>query len=238
LLICLTKAALRTPQRRKKSEQSHIFFVSCDTTIDSAFNQQKQISMKTPKGSILLVAAILSLATSFMLTTSCKNSGNTESSTDTVATNTDTVAANTTTTVKADTAVAPMPKKTGTGMVVEPIAAPTEKIVEDKDHVYNHAEVPPAFAGGQSALDDYVKDNIKYPGRALDHGIEGKVMVHFVVDEHGNVTNVTTLGDPIGYGLEEEAIRVVSDSPKWTPGKVKGKDVKTYVLLPIAFTLR
>src|SRR4249920_2962604 len=110
--------------------------------------------MKTPKGSILQVAAILALSTSFMLTTSCKNSSTTDTSTDTVATNTDTVATSTTTTVKADTAAGPMPKKTGTGMVVEPIAVPTEKIVEDKDHVYNHAEVPPAFAGGQSALDD------------------------------------------------------------------------------------
>jgi TonB family protein len=188
--------------------------------------------MKTPKESILQVAVIMALATSFALTTSCKNSGNTDSSTDTVATNT-------MNTMKADTAIAPQPKKTqGTAMVNEPVPVPTDKIVEDKDHVYNHAEVAPAFPGGQSALDDYVKDNIKYPGNALDHGIEGKVMVHFIVDEHGNITNVTTLGEPIGYGLEEEAMKVISASPKWTPGKVKGKDVKAYVLLPINFTLR
>lgn len=193
--------------------------------------------MKTPKGSILQVAAIMALATGFALTTSCKNGGDTNSSTDTVATNT--MPAMKADTMKADTVVAPLPKKTkGTGMVVEPVPVPTEKIIEDKDHVYNHAEVAPAFQGGESALDDYVNDNIKYPGQAMDHGIEGKVMVHFIVDEHGNVTNVSTLGEPIGYGLEDEAVRVIGASPKWIPGKVKGKDVKAYVLLPINFTLR
>jgi periplasmic protein TonB len=209
--------------------------------------------MKTQKGTILLVAVIMALAAGLALTPSCKNAGNTNKSVDTAAINAmnarradsiraamraDSIRA----AMKADSmkaAMASMPKKSKPmGMVVEPVPVPTEKIVEDKNMVYNHAEVGPFFPGGESALDDYVNDNVHYPGKAMDHGVEGKVMVHFIVDEHGNVTNVTTLGKPIGYGLEEEAVRVMSKSPKWTPGTVKGKNVKSYVILPIAFTLQ
>ena len=203
--------------------------------------------MKTQQGSILQVAVIMALATGLVLTISCNNAGTSNKAVDTAAINAmnarraDSIKA----AMKADSikaanaAMASMPKKPKpAGMVVEPVPVPTEKIVEDKNMVYNHAEVAPVFPGGENALDDYVNGNVRYPSKAMDHGIEGKVMVHFIVDEHGNVTNVTTLGKPVGYGLEEEAVRVISNSPKWTPGQVKGKSVKSYVILPIAFTLQ
>jgi TonB family protein len=63
------------------------------------------------------------------------------------------------------------------------------------------------------------------------------VNVHFLVDEKGNISNVTTVGNKVGYGLDEEAVRVVSKMPKWNPGQVKGKNVKTWRTLPIMYRL-
>lgn len=102
---------------------------------------------------------------------------------------------------------------------------------------YNYAEVSPAFSGGQSAIENYINNNIEYPQEAIDNGAEGTVAVQFGVDENGNITNVKTIGNKIGYGLEEEAVRVVKDMSKWKPGQVKGKNVKTWVVLPITFRI-
>ena len=61
--------------------------------------------------------------------------------------------------------------------------------------------------------------------------------IQFGVDENGTISNVSTTGNKIGHGLEEEAIRVVSKMPKWTAGQVKGKNVKTWRTLPISYRL-
>jgi TonB family protein len=102
---------------------------------------------------------------------------------------------------------------------------------------YNRTEVLPAYSGGQTALENYINNNIQYPQDAIDNNVEGVVKVQFGVDENGNVINVSTVGNKIGYGLEEEAIRVVSKMPKWTPGQIKGKNVKTWRTLPINYRL-
>ncbi|MEO8405016.1 MAG: energy transducer TonB [Chitinophagaceae bacterium] len=110
----------------------------------------------------------------------------------------------------------------------------TVKMSKDKMGYYNWAEVSPAYNG---SLDDYINNHIEYPQEAIDNSAEGTVYVQFGVDENGKVTNVTTTGKKIGYGLEEEAIKVVSDMPKWTPGQVKGKTVKTWRTLPIVYKI-
>ena len=93
----------------------------------------------------------------------------------------------------------------------------------DNTGYYNYAEVAPAYNGGQGAIESYINNNIEYPEEAIDNGIEGTVNVQFGIDENGNISNVKTLGNKIGYGLEEEAVKVISNMPKWTPGIVKGK---------------
>ena len=108
------------------------------------------------------------------------------------------------------------------------------KIEKDKMGIYSRAEVSPNYGGN---LESYIQDNIQYPQDAIDNNIEGTVQVQFAVDENGKVTNVSTLGNKLGYGLEEEAIKVVSAMPKWTPGQVKGKKVKTWRTLPIVYQL-
>jgi TonB family protein len=128
-------------------------------------------------------------------------------------------------------------KKTGKISVAAAPVNKTDKMAADKTGYYNYTEVAPLYEGGQGAIESYITNNLQYPQEAIDNGIEGTVQVQFGVDENGNIANVTTVGNKIGYGLEEEAIKVVSNMPKWNPGKVKGKSVKTRMILPITYRL-
>jgi periplasmic protein TonB len=113
----------------------------------------------------------------------------------------------------------------------------TAKMEQDKMGYYNYTETLPEYNGGQNALDNYINNNIEYPQDAIDNNIEGTVSVQFAVDEHGAISNVKTVGNKVGYGLEEEAVKVVSKMPKWTAGQIKGKNVKTWRILPITYKL-
>jgi len=113
----------------------------------------------------------------------------------------------------------------------------TGKMEEDKNGVYNYAEVKPMYPGGEKSLEEFVQNHIQYPQDAVDNGVEGTVTVTFAVDETGKVYSPTIKGDRLGYGLDDEALKVVDLMPKWTPGRIKGKNVKTYYDLPITFTL-
>ena len=126
-------------------------------------------------------------------------------------------------------------RRTGKIAVVPMVINKTEKMVTDKTGYYNYAEVTPAYNGGQGAIEAYIINNLQYPEEAIDNNIEGTVNIQFGIDENGNVSNVKAVGDKIGYGLEEEAIKVISGMPKWTPGSVKGKNVKTWMMLPITY---
>ena len=125
------------------------------------------------------------------------------------------------------------------GKVSASMAADDAKTKMEKDKLgyYNRTEVLPAYSGGQSGIENFINNNIEYPQDAIDNNVEGTVHVQFGVDENGNVSNVTTVGNKIGFGLEDEAIRVVSKMSKWTPGQVKGKNVKTWRTLPINYRL-
>jgi protein TonB len=134
----------------------------------------------------------------------------------------------------------PNPAKKGhKGTVRMAVYSPDAKarIEADKNGVYNYAEVLPAFPGGEKVLERFVHDNIQYPQDALDNGVEGTVTVTFAVDEQGKIYSPGVKEEKLGYGLDEEAMNVVKKMPKWTPGRIKGKNVKTYYELPITFTL-
>lgn len=111
------------------------------------------------------------------------------------------------------------------------------KVEKGKDGIYTNAEVMPEFPGGEAALSKYIEDNIAYPQNAIDVNKEGTVRVSFVIDEKGNVVQPATEGTALGDGLDEEAVKVVNQSPAWKPGTVKGKPVKTRLTLPITFQL-
>lgn len=102
---------------------------------------------------------------------------------------------------------------------------------------YSVVDVPPVFAGGQKEWAKFISSNLKYPARARDNNIEGKVMVAFIVDKDGSIRDVK-LRQGIGYGCDEEAVRLLKSSPPWKPGMVKGNPVSTYCVQPVSFQLR
>jgi len=95
----------------------------------------------------------------------------------------------------------------------------------------------PQFPGGRIALQRYIRDNLTYPFEALKHNVQGKVNVEFVVDKDGKLTEIRTVGTKLGYGLEEQAIKIFSSMPKWTIGKQDGIAVPVYMMIPIIFTI-
>ncbi len=113
----------------------------------------------------------------------------------------------------------------------------TMVIEMDKEGIYNRAEIKPSFPGGQKALAKYIQDNIVYPEPAIDNGVEATVNVVFAVDENGKVYTPRLKNEKQGYGMDEAALEVVSKMPKWNPGQIKGKNVKSYYTLPISFVI-
>jgi periplasmic protein TonB len=111
------------------------------------------------------------------------------------------------------------------------------RIRMDKNGVYNRTAIMPSFPGGEKALDNFVQDHVQYPQDAADNNIESRVVVNFVVDKNGKIIEPTVISNKAGYGLDDEALRVVKEMPPWNPGKVKGKKVKTRMELPIDFKL-
>ena len=97
-------------------------------------------------------------------------------------------------------------------------------------------DVPPQFPGGEEARRQYIRDNLRYPRRARDNGIQGTVFISFIVERDGSITNVR-LARGIGGGCDEEAFRVVIEMPNWSPGMVDGEPVRTRFMKPIRFTL-
>lgn len=108
----------------------------------------------------------------------------------------------------------------------------------DEDIPVLIAETMPTFEGGDvnKFSRSYVQPNVSYPGAAVDGGIEGTVIIQFIVERDGSVSNIKVFKSANRY-LDEEAIRVVSRSPKWSPGMNRGKAVRTYIQVPVNFRL-
>ena len=99
------------------------------------------------------------------------------------------------------------------------------------------AEEMPIFKNGEINLDYFLGKNVRYPARALEAEVSGTVIVNFLVTSKGQVRNVKTIGKKLGYGLEEEAIRVIKTMPRWKPGKNNGKAVDVVMDIPINFSI-
>ncbi|MGG7034119.1 MAG: energy transducer TonB [Flavobacterium sp.] len=102
------------------------------------------------------------------------------------------------------------------------------QVVEDET-VYNSVEVSPDFPGGMKKFYEYVGKNFRSPE---EEGVFGRIIVQFVVEKDGNLTDIVVLRD-IGYGTGKEAIRVLKNSPKWKPGINNGRPVRVKYSLPI-----
>lgn len=97
-------------------------------------------------------------------------------------------------------------------------------------------DVMPSYPGGESAMQKYIGDNLKYPESAQKAGIQGRVNIRYVVGKTGEISDVTVIRG-IDAACDAEAVRVVKAMPNWTPGKMKGKTVSVYYTLPIVFKL-
>ncbi len=107
---------------------------------------------------------------------------------------------------------------------------------EETDEIFQIVENPATFKGGVQAFYAYVQKNLKYPSQAQRMGMEGRVFVEFVVGKDGRITDVKVLRG-IGAGCDEEAVRVLKNSPAWNPGKQRGRPVRQRMVLPITFKL-
>lgn len=101
----------------------------------------------------------------------------------------------------------------------------------------NHINKEPEFIGGMSAMTSYLQENIKYPKNLANQNLEAKVFVKFVVSKSGQVKNVSILRGSEYEAFNEEATRVISNMPNWTPGEKDGKTVNSEVTIPIQFSL-
>jgi len=105
-----------------------------------------------------------------------------------------------------------------------------------KVEIFEFVEQMPEFPGGEDAMMAYIQKNLKYPKQAVENNIDGKVVVNFVVNESGDISDVKVMRG-IKYGCDEEAMRVVRGMPNWKAGKQNGKAVKVSYSLPITFQL-
>lgn len=111
-----------------------------------------------------------------------------------------------------------------------------EEEVEEEQIIYFAEEMPTFQGGGLDKFREYIKNNTKYPEVAAEAGIQGRVRVSFVVERDGSVSNVKVISgvDPL---LDREAIRVVKSSPKWSPGRQRGKPARVGYNVPVVFVL-
>lgn len=107
---------------------------------------------------------------------------------------------------------------------------------EPGEPIFQVVENAPEFLGGQEGLMKFLSENTRYPVIAIDHGIQGRVIVRFVVTKTGKVSNVEVMRG-VDPSLDREAVRVVEAMPAWKPGTQKGEAVNVYFTMPIVFKL-
>ena len=107
---------------------------------------------------------------------------------------------------------------------------------EPDPRVFDVVEQMPNFPGGQNALMNFLMNTIKYPAEAEKAGKQGRVVVQFVINKDGSISDAKVVKS-VDKTLDEEALRVVNAMPKWTPGKQNGKDVRVKFTMPVTFKL-
>ncbi len=114
-----------------------------------------------------------------------------------------------------------------------------EVIAEEKveEQVFDVVEQMPQFPGGDAALFEYLSKNIKYPAVAEENGVQGRVIVKFVVEKDGSIAKVQVVRS-VDPSLDKEAVRVIKSMPRWQPGKQNGKSVSVNYTVPVTFRLQ
>lgn len=105
---------------------------------------------------------------------------------------------------------------------------------QSDDDVYSLVEEAAQFPGGQTEMLKYLQTNLQYPEEAKANDVHGRVIVSFIVEKDGSLSNVKVMKS-LGSGCDEEAIRLVNSMPKWKPGKNGGKEVRARITIPVSF---
>ena len=113
-----------------------------------------------------------------------------------------------------------------------------EEVIEEEAIPFQFVEEKPSFMGGDAnAFSKWVNERLVYPEIAKENGVSGRVTLQFTVNTDGSVSNIKVLRG-VDPSLDKEAVRVVSMSPKWTPGKQRDRAVKVTYTFPVIFQLR
>ncbi len=121
-------------------------------------------------------------------------------------------------------------------VIEEIVDVEEEEEAEEVEQIFTVVEDPCAPIGGMQSFYKFITKKLKYPKKAKRMGVEGRVYVQFIVDKDGSITNVQVLKG-ISADCDEEAMRVIKMSPKWKPGKQRGRAVKQKMVVPIVFKL-
>jgi len=113
----------------------------------------------------------------------------------------------------------------------------TRKDTATDDKVYEVCEQMPIFEDGDAALLKYLRENLKYPDKTKDRGVQGRLAIGFIVEKDGSLTDVKVLR-PVDIDIDAEVLRVVKGMPKWIPGRHNGQRVRVRYLLPIHICLQ
>lgn len=116
------------------------------------------------------------------------------------------------------------------------ITARIKDVGKDGNEIFDVTEVQPNPPGGMAGWNEYLASNLKYPAQARQMGIEGTVILVFVINTDGSISDVEVLRG-IGGGCDEEAMRVVQNSPDWKPAEQRDRTVNSRMRLPIRFKL-
>jgi protein TonB len=120
--------------------------------------------------------------------------------------------------------------------VFQEVEVVEEEIVDDEPFLI--VETMPSFQGGDlNTFRNWVQSNVRFPQIALENGISGTVVLSFVIEKDGRLTNIQVLRTP-DRSLSEEAVRVLEKSPKWTPGKQRNQVVRVKYNLPVVFRVQ
>ncbi|MBE6332947.1 MAG: energy transducer TonB [Bacteroidales bacterium] len=107
----------------------------------------------------------------------------------------------------------------------------------ERDSVLDVCDQMPQFNGGDVALMDFIRTSISYPKDAAEQGLQGRVVLRFIIEKDGTISNSEVLKSA-SLSLDTEALRVVNSMPQWIPGKHKGKVVRVRYVLPVTFRLQ
>lgn len=104
----------------------------------------------------------------------------------------------------------------------------------DTINAYDVVEQMPSFPGGDQKLHEFIKKNLRYPKECADSGIQGRVIIAFIVERNGKLSNIRVVKS-VNPALDKEALRIVNLMPNWIPGKQNGRTVRVKFLIPITF---